>query len=288
MKRALVLSGGGPVGVGWETGLIAGLASEGVDLRQADVIVGTSAGSVVGAQLAGGEEASAVIDRSRTDRADGGRRYVGATPEQMQAVMRAFMELFTTTEPDEVKRAKIGRFALESETMSEEEFLAVFGQLAEAPWPGGYSCTAVDAETGAFLVWDEAASVPLIRAVASSCAVPGVFPPITINGRRYIDGGVRSATNADLAKDADRVLILSLMNPEKMVGPASPFADGFRREVATLEAAGATVEAVYPDDEAAAVMGVNVMDPSLVSPAIDAGQRQGRAAAGSVRDFWDA
>jgi len=282
-----VLSGGGPVGVGWETGIIAGLATQGVDLRRADFVVGTSAGSVVGAQLAAGEDASAVIARANTDRADGGRRYVGATPEQMQAVMQAFMELFTSTEPDEVKRAKIGRFALEAQTMSEEEFLAVFGQLAEAPWPAGYACTAVDAETGDFVVWDEAAAVPLVRAVASSCAVPGVFPPITIKGRRYIDGGVRSASNADLARGAERVLVMSLLNPEKMTGAASPFADGFRREIATLEQAGTKIEAVYPDDEAAAVMGLNVMDPSLVLPAIAAGQRQGKIIADGLRDFWD-
>jgi NTE family protein len=288
MKRALVLSGGGPVGVGWETGLLAGLAGEGLDLRGTDFVVGTSAGSVVGAQLAAGEEPSAVIARAPTNRADGGRRYVGATAEQMQAVVQAFMNLHTSTEPDEVKRAKMGRFALGAQTMPEEDFLAVFGQLAEAPWPAGYACTAVDAETGAFVVWDEAASVPLIQAVASSCAVPGVFPPITINGRRYVDGGVRSATNADLAAGSERVLIFSLMNPEKMIGPAAPFADGYRRELATLEASGAAVEAVYPDDEAAAVMGLNVMDPSLVPPAIEAGQRQGRAEAKRLRDFWDA
>jgi NTE family protein len=288
MKRALVLSGGGPVGVGWETGIIAGLNAQGVDLRRADFVVGTSAGSVVGAHLAAGEEASAVIARANSNRADGGRRYVGATPEQMQAVMQAFMELFTSTEPDEVKRAKIGRFALTAQTMSEEEFLAVFGQLAEAPWPAGYACTAVDAETGDFVVWDEAASVPLVRAVASSCAVPGVFPPITIKGRRYIDGGVRSASNADLAKGAERVLIVSLLNPETMTGPASPFADGYRREIATLEQAGARIEAVYPDAEAAAVMGINVMDPSLVLPAIATGERQGKTIADGLRDFWGA
>jgi NTE family protein len=288
MKRALVLSGGGPVGVGWETGILAGMTSQGLDMAGADLVVGTSAGSVVGAQLAAGEDPSAVIDRAQTDRADGGQRYVGATPEQMQAVMQAFMELYTSTEPEEVKRAKIGRFALGAQTMSEDEFLAVFGQLADAPWPSGFMCTASDAETGEFVIWDEASAVPLVRAVASSCAVPGVFPPITINGRRYVDGGVRTASNADLAAGAERVLILSLMNPEKMVGPAAPFGDGYRRELATLADAGATVEAIYPDDEAAAVMGINVMDPSLVLPAIEAGQRQGKAEADRLADFWKA
>jgi NTE family protein len=114
-----------------------------------------------------------------------------------------------------------------------------------------------------------------------------VFPPITINGRRYIDGGVRSGTNADIAKGAERVLILSLMNPERMVGPAAPIAARFEREVATVEGAGGKVETVYPDADATSVMGMNLMDPSLVVPATEAGERQGRVIADALSAFWN-
>ena len=286
MSRALVLSGGGPVGIGWEAGFVAGLTAQGVDVAEADSIVGTSAGSVVGAQIGRGRDMSEVTERMRRNAASPATRPVGASAEQMQALMQAFLELFTSTEPVEIRRAKVGAFALAAETTDEDAFLANFGHLVDADWPPRFACTAVDALTGEFVVWDEASAVPLGRAVASSCAVPGIFPPITINGRRYIDGGMRSGTNADLAKGHDRVLVLSLMNPATMVGPLAALAAGFDEEIATLRGAGGEVEVVFPDADAAAAMGVNLMDASMVVPASEAGERQGKAAADRLAGFW--
>lgn len=287
MTRALVLSGGGPVGIGWEAGVIAGLAAQGVDAELADYVVGTSAGSVVGAEVASGRDMAQVAERMRGNASRSSSRPVGASGEQMQALMKAFMDLFTSTEPDEVKRAKIGKFALEADTMPEEAFIANFGHLAEADWPRRYACTAVNAETGEFVVWDESSGAPLGRCVASSCAVPGIFPPITINGRRYVDGGMRSATNADLAKGHDRILILSLMNPATMVGPLASLAAGFEDEIATLRDAGGNVEVIYPDPDAASAMGINLIDPSMVTPASEAGERQGKLVADQLTEFWN-
>ena len=288
MTRALVLSGGGPVGIGWEAGVVAGLHAQGVDLSEADFIVGTSAGSVVGAQIARGRDMGEVTQRMRANAASASAtRPVGASGEQMQALMQAFVELFTSNEPDEVKRAKIGAFALAAETMSEDAFIANFGHLADAAWPQRYACTAVDAVTGEFVVWDEHAGVPLGRAVASSCAVPGIFPAITIGGRRYIDGGMRSATNADLAKGHDRVLVLSLMNPATMAGPLAAIAAGFDDELAAIRVAGGTVEVIFPDADAAAAMGINLMDASMVISASEAGERQGKVTADRLAPFWN-
>ena len=285
MSRALVLSGGGPVGIGWESGVVAGLAAQGVDVAGADLIVGTSAGSVVGAQIARGRDMAEVAGRMR-GRAGTPSGPVGASGEQMEELMAAFTALFTSTEPEDVKRAKVGAFALGAETMSEEEFLPVFGHLDGAEWPPRFVCTAVDAQSGAFVVWDGTTAAPLVRAVASSCAVPGVFPPITIDGRRYVDGGMRSITNADLAKGHDRVLVLSLMNPAEAVGPLSVLVAGFEREATTLRDAGGEVELVVPDADAASAMGVNLMDPANVPSAIEAGERQGRAVADGLASFW--
>ncbi len=287
MTRALVLSGGGPVGIGWEAGVISGLAAQGVDAALADYILGTSAGSVVGAEIALGRDIGDVSERLRANASPSSdRKPAGASGEQMQELIKAFRDLFTSTEPDEVKRAKIGAFALEAETPPEESFVANFGHLVDADWPRRYACTAVDALTGEFVVWDEHSGAPLGRAVASSCAVPGIFPPITINGRRYIDGGMRSATNADLAKGRDRVLILSLMNPAAMSGPFAAIAAGFNDEVAALQDAGGTVEVIFPDADAATAMGVNLMDPSMVTPAVEAGERQGKLVADRLAEFW--
>jgi NTE family protein len=303
MSRALVLSGGGPVGIGWEAGVVSGLRSEGVDLTEADFVVGTSAGSVVGAQVARGGDMAEITAGMRGGSGGGGSDgsgsggsgsdpassgAVGASAGLTDELMTAFTELFTSDAPEEVKRATVGAFALAAETMPEDAFVGVFGQLDGVEWPRRYSCTAVDAETGAFMVWDGTSGEPLVRAVASSCAVPGIFPPITIDGRRYIDGGMRSITNADLAEGHDRVLILSLMDPAALVGPMTALAAGFDREVATLRGAGGEVEVVYPDAEAASAMGVNLMDPALVGPAEKAGERQGRLLANRLAGFWTA
>lgn len=111
----------------------------------------------------------------------------------------------------EEARAKLGQFALEQGVGPEERFIELFSAFADAGWPASFSCTAVDATTGAFVVWDQASGVDLQLAVASSCCVPGIFPPITIGDARYIDGGMRSPLNADLASGHDQVVVVSCM-----------------------------------------------------------------------------
>jgi NTE family protein len=293
MTRALVLSGGGAVGIARESGITIGLAERGVHLVEADLIVGTSAGSAVGAQIALGRDLIEQVERYRAiDPAQAAERSVlarGAAPERMAQLIEMMTEVMTGDADSDEARARIGKFALEAETVPEEDFVAAFGYLAGEEWPRRFACTAVDAQTGALIVWDGGNRAPLERAVASSCAVPGLAPPITIDGRRYVDGGMRSPTNADLAEGNDRVLLLSL------IPPASPDADDPRAarfgrrladELATIADEGGVVEIVTPDEEAQAVMGVNLMDPTVNLPAAEAGIRQGRAIADSLAGFW--
>jgi NTE family protein len=290
-RRALVLSGGGPVGIAWESGVAAGLAATGVDLSCADFVVGTSAGSVVGAQIAMKRDMDAVVARYRTSGdARGEARPVaarGASGDKMQELMTAFTELFTSDAPAEEKRAKIGKVALDAQTFPEETFVGNFRYLGDEAWPPRFSCTAVDAVTGEFVVWNEASAVDLVRAVASSCAVPGIFPPITIGERRYIDGGMRSATNADLAKGHDRVFVLSLFPSEPGDGPMDGFRRGFMEEIELLRSGGSTVEVISPDAGSQQVFGMNLMDPSVAPAAADAGRAQGERLGAGLSGFWN-
>jgi NTE family protein len=303
MTRALVLSGGGPVGIAWQTGLAAGLATKGVDLREADFILGTSAGSAVGAQLALGRDMASVLERYRgaatpTTPAPpaASTAQPSATPGRMQELMRVMAESAVSDASPEEARAVIGRFALESPTAPEEKFVAGFAYLAGESIPDGYACTAVDAESGAFQVWDASTGAPLDRAVASSCAVPGVFPPITIDGRRYIDGGMRSGTNADLAAGHAKVLIVTLMGGNRQAeaanadAPADPRMQRYLERMATerqvLLDAGADIHTVGPDEASAAVMGANLMDGRIGPAAAEAGFRQGEAIAASIEEAW--
>lgn len=300
MSRAIVLSGGGAVGIAWQTGLVAGLSAEGVDVSKADFVVGTSAGSAVGAQIALGRDMSKALERfARSTTASAPRPgaprqgAASGSPERLQNLF-AIMAKAMAEDGDPAKaRAALGRYALEAKTVTEEQFLLGFGYLADERWPRAFSCTAVDAESGQFMVWNEASGVDLVRAVGSSCAVPGLFPPITLGGRRYMDGGMRSGTNADLAKGHDRVLILTLMGTSAAGaadGEGNPRLERMRRsrerELSVLRDSGAGIESVGPDAEAAAIMGMDLMNPALTHDAAQAGHRQGRAEAERLRAFW--
>ncbi len=290
MTRALVLGGGGPVGIAWETGLLAGLAESGVDLSSADLIIGTSAGSAVGAQLAMGRQPQQMYAALS---ADAGNTRPGPTRQNPGSGGAApnlmpLMELMQKAARDDVApvevRKEIGAFALQAQTMGEEDFIATFGRmLASAEsWPTKqYMCTAVDALTGEFQTWGNDSGVPLSRAVASSCSVPGIYPPITINGRRYIDGGMRSPTNADLAKGYDTVVVVVVTT-----GAPGPMAETSKKrleaELDVIRNSGGELSLVGPDPASVEAFGVNLMDFTRRAGAAEAGLAQGRAAAASI------
>jgi NTE family protein len=291
MTKALVLSGGGSVGIAWQTGLAAGLRRREVDLTEAAFILGTSAGSAVGAQLALGRDPEEQVERYAQSEPSRDTPANAGPGGPMAELMTRFMEFMVETadlEPEE-RRARIGRFALEADALDEEQFVGMFRYLKGEPWPERYACTAVDAESGEFKVWDTAAGVELDRAVASSCAVPGLFSPITINGRRYMDGGMRSGTSADLAVGHDVVLVVSLMTASRMPTGDPRLARLFQAiesEQAVLIGAGARVETVTPDQSTSAVIGMNLMDGSLAPAAAVEGVRQGEELAEQVGEYW--
>ena len=293
--RALVLGGGGFVGIGWESGLLAGLSESGVDLARADLIVGTSAGSFVGAQVAMGRSASSIADAIlAADPAQilsaGGRPM--KVPD-MSVLLAKMAEAVSGVRPAEQVRAEIGAWALSAETvMSEQEFIAGFGRsfsgLPEDFWPERpYACTAVDAADGSFVLWNKDSKVGLVDAVASSCAAPGVFPPITIRGRRYIDGGMRSPTNADAAKGYDVVAVVEVRGAGIDPTMAERFQRALDRELDVLRSNGARVELIVPDPACIEAFGLNPMDPSRRKGAATAGVAQGKASADHLREFWN-
>jgi NTE family protein len=274
------------VGIGWEAGLTSALMKEGVALADAELIVGSSAGSVVGATIARGGDPADRLARYREASPDAAKTAASDIGARMGNLMQAMAAAAEAPPDDRLKT--IGRFVLEADTPPEEEFLDGFDDLDGVVWPDGFVCTAVDAETGEFIVWDQASDVDLLHAVASSCAVPCVFPPITINGRRYFDGGMRSITNADLAKGHERVLIVSVF--EAPADSTDPRAVRMRRTMETefgaIREGGGTHEWVAPDDEAKAVIGINVMDPTKAVEAFEAGVAQAGRIVERLSAFW--
>jgi NTE family protein len=289
--RALVLGGGGPVGIAWELGLAAGLEEGGVRIADADRIVGTSAGSFAGAALASGRPAEALV-RAQVEQ---GRRDTEAPKSAPAAerpaapdlgpLMRFMARRPADREPPPELRAEIGAFALAAKTIPEDAFVRSFGSIAgpDEKWPRGFACTAIDANDGSFHLWEESSGVPLGRAIASSCSVPGIFPPITIGGRRYIDGGMRSATNIDLVKGQERVLAIAVLSNMALEFMRA----GIQREIDVLTAAGAKVELIVPNANCLEAFGNNLMDASRRADVALAGVVQGRAEAARIKPFWN-
>jgi len=274
--RSLVLGGGGVTGIAWELGVVEAWLRSGVDVRTADLAIGTSAGSAVAAQLWSGAPVEELVARQL----DASTTELLPTMD-LDLVIRIFMEAAETPGTHEERCAVVGALALEAPTLPEavrREIVAA--RLPSTEWSDRpLLITAVDCETGGFALFDRTKDVELVDAVAASCAIPGVWPPVTINGRRYMDGGVWSPTNAFLAGEHERVVVLSPLPAEQV--PAA------KAEVARLREAGADVLFLEADGAALAEMGPNPLDPAKRSVALEAGRRQGEASLDALRAIWE-
>jgi NTE family protein len=280
VKRALVLAGGGVAGIAWELGVLRGIGDVDPDLlislRGADVVIGTSAGSAVAAQITTGVPIDDLYSAQLSEH---------SSELEVEMNLEELMTRFAratagSTGPDDMRR-RIGALALKSPTVSETiRRAAITARLPEESWPPStLLLTAVDAGTGQPTVFTKDSGVDLVDAVAASCAVPGIWPPVTINGHRYIDGGVRSATNADLAVGCDSVLVIT---PSQASAP-QPWGN-LDNEIGQLSPA--DVRVVYADEVSVAAFGTNPLSPSTRGPAARAGREIGRAEADAVGSFW--
>jgi NTE family protein len=281
----MVLGGGGVVGVSWETGVLKGLREAGADPAAADLVIGTSAGAIVGSQLAAGRALDELL-AIQLGPSDGRTERLAAQIDP-QAAATLFAVLGSVGEVTREKRIEIGKLALSAKTPSEDDRLEmVSARLGGAKWPEKrLLITAVDALTGELVTWDRSSGVSLAQAVASSTSVPGMFPPVTIKGRRYIDGGIASVTSADLATGHDAVCIVA---PVGRTGTGMSGLAGrqITAEVAALEQGGAKVLVVEPDEGALQAFGPNLMDPNRRARAAEAGLRQGKDNADRLRGLW--
>ena len=296
-ERALVLGGGGVAGMAWTTGVLAGLADAGTDVTDPDHLLGTSAGAVVGAQLRLMADLQALY-RAQVEPA---LQVAELTPPpDARARSFAFLRRLAAEAPGPAeRRRRMGEMALAAPTVPEAERMTVIRarlapltsagsrpepQSEPRPQPRPHSpgwpqrplaVVALDAHTGRTRVFDRDSGVSLADAVAASCAVPGAWPPVTIGDSRYIDGGVRSLANLDLAVGHGRVLVIA------------PSRD--RALTADTESAAAhgRVELITPDGAARAAFGPDPLLPTTRTASARAGYAQGRAAARSVAALWE-
>lgn len=286
-------------------GIVAGLAEAGFDMAEAaDLVIGTSSGATAAAWVRSGIPAaelfaSILAEPVRAGGPPATRPAAASLPSALPMTtvferMRAIGAAATSSE--ELRRA-MGAFALETEGTLDPAAAAqrralVASRLPRQEWPEQpMIIVAVNAHTGEPVSFDRNSGVDLADAVTASTALPGGHTH-GINGVRYINGGVRSADNADLATGYATVVVLTPFSERSGPLPPGQF-EGIRRtkewgtdlasQVEALRAAGSRVLVISPDDESRAAMGVNQMDPTTRAPSARAGFEQGKLEAARVR-----
>ncbi|GLQ89102.1 patatin-like phospholipase family protein [Dyella flagellata] len=295
--RALVLGGGGAAGNAWEIGVIAGLIEAGLDVIEADLIIGTSSGSTVAAQITGATKPAELLAGILTAAPspptasvgpNGGRVAIGPAANHMEitgAIIAAAKDAADM-------RRRMGAAALETDAAShsaaQSQWRAtVAARLSSQTWPQQrILIPAVDADTGEPVVFDRHSGIDLVDAVAASTSNGFGVPPYRIGDRRYINGGYRRNENADLAAGCARVLVLSPFSGRSR----HPLDWGMHlaAQVEELRAGDSRVETIFPDGDANDIfaIGSNQMDPSTRPPAARAGYHQGKALAEQLTEFW--
>ncbi len=293
-ERALVLGGGGSAGNAWEIGVIAGLFDAGLDVTEADLMIGTSAGSTVAAQISSAPPAEllaailAAAPQPRTGPVGSDRGHAPNVP--MADLLEKTSRIIAAAQDAADMRRRMGAAALEMDAASgssgqTQRRAVVAARLPSQHWPQQpMLIVAVDAHTGEPVVFDRHSGVDLVDAVTASTAGPGA-PPHSIGDNRYIDGGYRRNENADLAAGYGRVLVLSPFGGRSRV--PLEWGSHLAAQVDELRARGSRVETIFPDGDARDIFGgINQMDPSTRPPAARAGYHQGRALAEQLTEFW--
>jgi NTE family protein len=289
-RRALVLGGGGSTGNAWLIGVIAGLAGAGLDVTDADLVIGTSAGSTTAAQITSARPAElfaatlAAVPRQGPGpvlSAGGGRTPTMAAADNMERTAKIIGAAVDAAD----MRRRLGAAALKLEATSDDSVqrrwrATVASRLPNQSWPDRtVFVTAVDAYTGEPVVFDRQKGVALVDAIAASCASGFAY---RIGDNQYLDGGYRRNDNADLAAGCQRVLVLSPFGGRTRV--PLEWDMHLATQVEELRAGGSRVETIFPESEH--MFGANAMDLSLRPPAAQAGYTQGRALAEPLTEFW--
>ena len=278
-KRALVLAGGGLAGIAWETGILRGIEDESPQtaraLLESDVVIGTSAGSAVAAQLGSGLSLDELYERQ----VKGASREIDPKVD-IDDITELFLNALSDPRATTAQKLqRIGEVARSTSTVTEAVRRDVIAQrLPSHDWPErDVRITAIDIGTGELVAFDRKSGVGLVDAVAASCAVPGAWPPVTIGERRYMDGGVGSTMNLKLAEDCDAVVVLVPSGK----GAPSPFGD----PAVEVDSFPGRAFGVFADDDALAAFGPNPLDPACREPSARAGRAQGRRVAAAIADF---
>ncbi|MEU8976831.1 patatin-like phospholipase family protein [Streptomyces monashensis] len=287
----MVLGAGGSLGAAWTIGALCALEDAlGWDSRTAAVILGTSAGAIVGSALALGTRPYELRDHQRGYAVTSGPlqgvrvdydTWVGGglPPLPMPGIGSLTLLRGMAARPHRMPFTILLAAFAPPGRASLDGLRDVFYQLGMADhWPPSPALrvVAVDVDAGTRVLFGtpDAPRTDLATAVTASCALPAWFPPVEIDGRRYVDGCAWSDTNLDLlAGDGlDEVFVLAPTSARRTDRPRSLAARGERRlrrvatgrllrEAQMVRDAGTRVRLITPGPEDLAAMGANLMDP---------------------------
>lgn len=257
-----MLGGGGLTGLAWLSGALEALPPV---LETADEVVATSAGAVLAARMLNGLDG------------EGWQAHLAAFAAVRLRVSAVVGLLAAQVWPSRRRALQwLGRRAQHPGPLTPQGYLEIVQRaIGSTVWPDHLVVVAVDAAAGRPSYFTARSEVPLAAAVAASCAVPGVLPPVSIDGRDYIDGSLRSPANAHLIADCDRVLVLA---PQWRSVRASRLPTS---QVSRLRAHGAQVVLVQSD-----LSGLATLTPSALKAARQAGRVQGAEVADQVERLW--
>ena len=284
LPDSLVLGAGGTLGEAWMRGLLTGLEStSGLDLRDCEYVLGTSAGSIVAATLASGHRLDAG-DRAAREWGEAARnapQRFGIARAALRAGAVAASPLAPLAFAGLQPAGRLARSAALAASPRPERTLHRLGHHLDslnARFDGGLRIATVDRRSGARVIFGApgAPRASVRDAVLASCAVPWLFAPVTIDGRDYVDGGVWSPVNLDAAPGGRGARVLCLA-PTAGAGPLKAVTHtALLAEQMALRARGLRVDTITPDDASAAAIGANLMNGSRVEDVLDAAFAQGR------------
>ena len=265
-ERALVLGGGGITGIAWESGVLAALIENGMNISQIGKIFGTSAGAFVGAVLSNNQDMKAYYHYLNENK----------DPNEQTKLKKEVYEMWRQAYiQGGNNQENIGRLLgemidqVQPVISMKERKKAIAKRLNDSKWTSQLVITAINARTGQLETINQQIGMDLIDSVAASEAVPGLWPHVTMNGKDYIDGGMVSSTNACLAKDFKQILIIAPLT-QKIGKLPNVFDD----EITLSNTS--DVYTITPDEFSKSIIGDNIYDASVIIEVGNAGYEQGK------------
>ena len=278
LEHAIVLGGGGSLAIGWELGYLLTLSNQGIDVRHADLMIGTSGGAQAATGLTSDKSFDVIYDEQIAPKSN-------ETPpvKDMSGIFERYAQIQEHSKSPKEWIENYSVYALEDHKFNESVHITrLEHRIKGIEWPSNLMITAINARKAERVALTSDSQVNLHRAMASSGSLPGVWPATTIEGDKHFDGGCHSMENADLAKGAKKVLILI----ENYNFNYLELEDAIKE----LEESGAKVKLITPSKavfDKLNELGGNTVDPSIRPDIFKAGEAQALEDVEKIRSFWN-